>query len=66
MNQRLTNLLVELVLEEMESAELNAPNMPGLEVRNIYFDITPARLISRWIDESGIHVTGILSEETIT
>ena len=42
-------------LEEMESEELDAPRMPGVRVRNIYFDITPAKLISGWIDEKGVH-----------
>ncbi len=54
----------ELELEEMEASELGAPGLPGVRVRNIYFDITPARLIDRWIDETGVHATGILSEET--
>jgi len=53
-----------LELEEMEARELGAPSLPGVRVRNIYFDITPARLINRWIDETGIHATGIWSEET--
>jgi len=55
----------KLELEEMEARELGAPNLPGVRVRNIYFDITPARLIGRWIDETGVHATGILSEETL-
>ena len=55
----------KLELEEMEARELGAPSLPGVRVRNIYFDITPARLISRWIDETGVHATGILSEETL-
>ncbi|PLX83483.1 MAG: initiation factor 2B [Desulfuromonas sp.] len=41
-------------LEEMDPAELDAPERPGLTVRNIYFDITPARLVSAWIDENGV------------
>ena len=28
------------------------PN-PGILVRNVYFDVTPARLVSAWIDEEG-------------
>lgn len=40
-------------LEEMSPAELNAPNWPGVTVRNVYFDITPARLVTAWIDETG-------------
>ena len=54
--------LGKLHLEEMEGAELGTPVLPGVKVRNIYFDVTPARLIDRWIDEAGVHKTGILSE----
>lgn len=45
-------------LEEMEASELGMPSLPGVRVRNVYFDITPARLIDRWIDEAGVHATG--------
>ena len=41
-------------LEEMEAAELEAPDLPLVDVRNIYFDITPAHLISGWITELGL------------
>jgi translation initiation factor eIF-2B subunit delta len=41
-------------LEEMDPGELGAPEMPGILVRNIYFDITPARLVSAWIDENEV------------
>lgn len=41
-------------LEEMASSELGVPNWPGVTVRNIYFDITPAALVSAWIDETGV------------
>lgn len=41
-------------LEEMASAELNAPNWPGVTVRNVYFDLTPAQLVSAWISETGV------------
>ncbi|MCB1829760.1 MAG: translation initiation factor eIF-2B [Chromatiaceae bacterium] len=47
-------------LEEMDASELGAPNLPRVRPRNIYFDITPARLISRWIDETGVHAAGRL------
>lgn len=38
-------------LEEMAANELGAPERPGVAVRNVYFDITPARLVSAWISE---------------
>lgn len=41
-------------LEEMAPAELGVPDWPGVTVRNVYFDITPARLVSAWIDETGV------------
>lgn len=40
-------------LEEMAPTELNAPDWSGVTVRNVYFDLTPARLVSVWIDETG-------------
>lgn len=43
-------------LETMAADELDAPGWPGINVENIYFDITPARLISGWIDETGLQV----------
>jgi len=41
-------------LEEMAADELGAPQWPGVTVRNVYFDITPARLVSAWISEREI------------
>ncbi len=40
-------------LEEMAAAELGAPDWPAVTVRNVYFDLTPARLVNAWIDETG-------------
>jgi translation initiation factor eIF-2B subunit delta len=40
-------------LEEMAPAELGAPGWPRVTVRNVYFDLTPARLVAAWIDETG-------------
>ena len=42
-------------LESMDTAELGVPKLPFVEIENIYFDITPAHLISAWIDEQGVH-----------
>lgn len=41
-------------LEEMAAAELDMPDWPTVVVRNVYFDLTPARLISAWIAETGV------------
>ena len=41
-------------LEEMAVTELQTPPWSGVTRRNIYFEITPARLVSGWINEHGI------------
>lgn len=41
-------------LEEMAAAELGVPDWPAVAVRNVYFDLTPARLVSAWIAETGV------------
>jgi translation initiation factor 2B subunit (eIF-2B alpha/beta/delta family) len=41
-------------LEEKESHEVISENIPNVSVRNIYFEITPAELISGIITEEGI------------
>lgn len=43
----------EVALEEMAPGELDAPALAHVTPRNVYFDITPARLISAWITERG-------------
>jgi ribose 1,5-bisphosphate isomerase len=46
--------LPALKLERMDPAELGAPDLPGVQIDNVYFDVTPARLISAWFDEEGV------------
>ena len=41
-------------LEAMNADELKAPDLPFVSIENIYFDITPARLITGWINEDGV------------
>ena len=41
-------------LEAMDGAELNAPILPHVSIENIYFELTPAKLITGWINEEGI------------
>ena len=53
--KRWTELMGAPELESMDGAELGAPELPFVEMENIYFDITPAHLISAWIDEQGVH-----------
>ncbi len=48
----------EPVLEEMSPGELGYADREGVTVRNLYFDLTPARLISGWIDEAGVRLAG--------
>lgn len=45
---------VDIELEEKSGAELELPPLSHITPRNIYFDITPARLISGHISERGI------------
>jgi translation initiation factor 2B subunit (eIF-2B alpha/beta/delta family) len=40
-------------LEEMDPAEVLPPDLPGVSARNIYFDRTPASLVSAIITERG-------------
>jgi len=41
-------------LEEKDPRELLAEPLPGVTVRNIYFDLTPARYITGYITEAGV------------
>lgn len=43
-----------LELEEMGPQEIGAPERPHVTVRNVYFDVTPRRLITGWISEHGL------------
>ena len=45
----------DIQLEEMDGAELGLPNLPHITARNIYFDVTPAELITAWVNEHGVH-----------
>jgi translation initiation factor eIF-2B subunit delta len=47
-------LVEDFELEEVDRDELGAPSLEGIEPRNVYFDITPARLVDAWIDETGV------------
>ncbi|UCE88368.1 MAG: translation initiation factor eIF-2B [Pseudomonadota bacterium] len=44
--------------EVMAPAELGAPGWPGVDIGNVYFDTTPARLVSGWINEHGLQQRG--------
>lgn len=47
------------VLEEHDPGELDAPRGRNITPHNVYFDITPARLIDAWITEDGVrHASG--------
>lgn len=52
--KRLSADAAQPVLEEMAPSELGAPEWPHVTVANVYFDITPARLVSAWFTEHGI------------
>lgn len=44
----------DVQLEEMSADELDLPTLPHITPHNIYFDITPAELITAWINEHGV------------
>ena len=44
----------ELQLEEMQASELGVSSIPLVESRNVYFDLTPAKLVTGWVTESGV------------
>jgi ribose 1,5-bisphosphate isomerase len=44
----------ELLLEEGPAEELGVPELPHVKACNIYFDRTPARLVTAWITEEGL------------
>jgi translation initiation factor eIF-2B subunit delta len=52
--KRTRRLVEDFELEEVDRDELGAPSLEGIEPRNVYFDITPARLVDAWIDETGV------------
>lgn len=41
-------------LEEMEASEVVAEPLPDVKVRNIYFDVTPAKFVTAIITEKGL------------
>jgi translation initiation factor 2B subunit (eIF-2B alpha/beta/delta family) len=41
-------------LEEMDPSELGAPGWPRVTLANVYFDVTPARLVTAWLTEKGV------------
>lgn len=45
----------QVELESMAVDEIALTPLPGVQPQNIYFDITPARLISGWVNEQGIY-----------
>ncbi|SFB85061.1 translation initiation factor eIF-2B subunit delta [Marinospirillum celere] len=46
----------DVTLEEMSEDELQLEPLSSVTVRNIYFDLVPARLITAWVDEQGVRV----------
>jgi len=41
--------VADVVLEEKSGSELRPPPVPGIRTRNIYYEITPAHLITDWL-----------------
>lgn len=44
----------QIILESMDTAEIALGDLPKVDKHNIYFDITPAYLVTGWINEQGI------------
>ena len=44
----------DIHLEEHDPGELELPALPCVTVHNVYFDVTPAALVSAWITEEGV------------
>jgi translation initiation factor eIF-2B subunit delta len=44
----------ECILEQMPVAELNAPTSPYIHPHNVYFDISPAYVVTAYLTEYGI------------
>lgn len=57
--KRLPAETTHIELEEMDPAELMAPNYPSMRVRNVYFEITPVNLLSGWVNEEGVVKFGV-------
>lgn len=47
----------DATLEEVDPEELQLETMENVEVRNVYFDLVPERLITAWVDEERVAVT---------
>lgn len=47
--------LHQVELEAMDTDEITLENLPHLQKQNLYFDITPARLVSGWVNEKGVY-----------
>jgi translation initiation factor 2B subunit (eIF-2B alpha/beta/delta family) len=43
-----------VVLEEMDVGELGFEPPPRVTLRNLYFEVTPARLVTGWVTENGL------------
>ncbi len=48
--------VADITLEAMSCSEIHLQDLPGMTRHNIYFDITPAHLVSGWITEHGLSV----------
>ena len=44
----------EVELEAHDPIEIDPPRLAGVEAYNIYFDITPASLVTAWVTEHGV------------
>ena len=45
----------EAILEAKSGSELRPPPVPGIKAHNLYFDLTPAELITGWISNEDLN-----------
>jgi translation initiation factor eIF-2B subunit delta len=44
----------DMVLEEKSGSELRPPPVPGIRTRNVYFEVTPATLVTDWLSNEDL------------
>lgn len=44
----------DIPLEQHDVSEFDPPELPNITAHNIYFDLTPAHLVTAWITETGM------------
>lgn len=45
----------DVALEEKAASELRAPHLPRIRARNVYFEVTPASLVTEWLSDQDLN-----------